>query len=223
MRTSRYDVDPSAPLFFLSYSRASTRTVARDPDRRVMELFSDLSENVSELVGGLPGEDPGFVDHATVGGTRWSAELFRAASTCQVFVPLISARLLSSTWCGMEWDLFARRRVVRISDGEVSDAGILPVLWTPTDDYASAPPVVKDIQLFTPVGLPDPQMAATYRREGLLGLRMVGADSVYNAIVWRLAQAIVEIARRHHVERLDPIPTSTDHLRNIFLAGREVD
>jgi hypothetical protein len=217
-----FESSSGAPVFFLSFRHARTGQLTEkgDPDQPVMELFDALSDNVSELLGRLPGEDAGFVDRSMAGGQRWTRELFRAASSCQVFVPLVSPRLLQSAWCGMEWGLFAQRKVARIGGGEPTETGILPVTWIPTD-HNTVPKVIADVLPFMPNGLPD-GTASAYTREGLLGMRKLGADVAYNAIVWRLAQRIVEISRSHHVVPRKRIPRGPAHLRNVFLSAKKV-
>lgn len=223
--TSEHEVDSRGPVFFLSYrhSRFQHTTGIREPNRFVMEFFDDLSDNVSELLGRLSGEDAGFMDRLLEGGQRWTPELFQAASTCQIFVPLISPGLLRSEWCGMEWDLFSRRKVFRRGgDGPTTETCILPVVWIPTD-HSTLPTVMRGIQRFAPVGLPNINVATMYVRDGLFGLRQMGEDAAYRAVVWRLAQRIADLTRTHRVGPLEPFPTSTDDLRDVFQERTEVD
>jgi hypothetical protein len=179
-----------------------------------MRLFDELSDHVSELVGRPTGADPGFMDRALDGGERWTRELLTAAGTCQVFIPLISKPYVDSEWCGTEWDAFSRRRIVRRADGSTDhETGIVPVTWAPTD-AESLPAVVRDIQRFSPGGMPDPDIAAQYQHEGVYGLLTMGLEAAYRAVVWRLAQRVVAIHRSHWVERR--VPNGTHQLRNVF-------
>lgn len=213
----RHD-DRDAPLFFLSYAHAAehrkTPTAPRDANAKVRQLFRDLSDHVSELVGRPAGSDPGFMDSTMGGGQRWTPELLDAAGRCQVFVPLISRSLLGSAWCGMEWDAFSRRRIVK-RDGVSPDneTGIVPVTWSPTG--ADPPPtVVRDIQRFYPANLPDADIAAQYQQEGLYGLLVMRMEAAYQAVVWRLALHIVGL---HNRQRVEPLVASGPHeLRNVF-------
>lgn len=217
MASGEYEVDSHAPVFFLSYGRAAWPHVGpvRELNRYVLELFDELSAHVGELVGRLPGADPGFMDRTLPGGERSTEELFQAAATCQVFVPLISSSLVHSEWCAMEWDVFSRRKVLRRNGRRDLETAILPVVWTPTQ-VADLPAVIRSVQLFSPSRLPNPDYAAQYFEDGLYGLRTMGLGDAYRAVVWRLARRIVEIHYTHLVEPLEPIPTDTDGLRKDF-------
>jgi hypothetical protein len=46
------------------------------------------------------------------------------------------------------------------------------------------------------------------------GLLALGHEAAYRAVVWRLAQRVVQLHRSHWVAPL--IPTSTQELRNVF-------
>jgi hypothetical protein len=217
-----YEVDSRAPVFFLSYGRSAWPRVGRvrELNRYVMELFDELSVHVGELLGREPGADPGFMDRTLPGGERSTEELLHAAATCQVFVPLISSSLVRSEWCAMEWDVFSRRRVVRRDQRRDLDTAILPVVWTPIP-VAELPAVIRNVQLFSPTRLPDPDYAAQYFEEGLYGLRTMGLDEAYRAVVWRLARRVVEIHYTHLVHPLDPVPTGTEGLRKDFAKMEE--
>lgn len=211
--------DPDAPLFFLSYAHAAehrkTPAAPREANVKVQQFFLDLSEHVSELVGRPAGADPGFMDSTMGGGQRWSTELLDAAGRCQVFVPLISPSLLGSAWCGMEWDAFSRRQIVKHRAGSADhETGIVPVTWSPPDPNLPLPKVIREIQRFTPAKLPDPGIAAQYQREGVYGLLAMRMEAAYQAVVWRLAQHIVSIHHRQWVEPL--IPRGPHELRNVF-------
>jgi hypothetical protein len=141
--------------------------------------------------------------------------LLTAAGTCQVFIPLISPRLLYSEWCAMEWDAFSRRTVVRREDRRSDhETAIVPITWSPTGPV-ELPPVVRDVQRFYPAGMRDLDIAALYQREGVYGLLELGAETAYRAVVWRLAQRVVATHRSHWVEPL--IPAGVDGLRKVFM------
>lgn len=214
-----YDLDPQAPLFFVSHSRATVGMGQQDPDRYVVDFFEELSMNVALLFGRDAGNDPGFMDKWSLhGGRRWTGELLTAVGTCQVFIPLISMPLVQSVWCGREWDGFSRRRVFNQQSGNPDhETAIVPLLWSPVPSHR-VPAVVHEVQLFSPVGLPDSAVAVNYRREGLYGLRMLGMDSAYKAVIWQLAKRVVEIVGSHWVEPVkvdDP-----DDLQNVFAEVR---
>ncbi|MEU8183048.1 TIR-like protein FxsC [Micromonospora sp. NPDC049047] len=203
-----------APLFFLSHSRAPVGRATGKPAEYLSRFFEDLTVHVSELVGPVTGVDAGFLDSTIAGGERWSPELLEAAGTCQVFVPLLSSALLSSEWCGREWDLFSRRRILpRHGAASAHETAIVPVTWSPTNG-AALPRVLRDIQRFSPTAMPDPDIAVHYQRDGVYGLLTMQWESAYRAVVWRLAQRIVAIHRSYLVEPW--VPASVDELCNRF-------
>jgi len=212
-----HNADSDAPVFFVSYAHFPENHGQAGPHGRyIMEFFDAVSDNVSQLLGLRTGDYPGFLDRtALTGGQRWTRELFLAGSTCEVFVPLVSPGLVNSEWCGMEWDMVARRTVVRRQGGEpVSATGMLPVVWIRTE-FDELPPAVGAVQFFTPAGLP-PGHLAMYQNEGLFGMRQLGENAAYNAVVWRLAQDIVKVRRTYRVLPLDPVPENTGCLDNAF-------
>jgi hypothetical protein len=202
-----FDVEPHAPLFFVSYARTRAADL-------ILEFFRDLSNHVQELVGRTAGADPGFLDRSMAGGQRWAPEVLRAVGTCQVFVPLISPSLFESKWCAYEWDAFSQRKVLnRATRAPDLETAILPVIWS-LPDSTQEPTVVRWIQRFSPSGLPDSTVASLYEREGIYGLRSLNMDSAYRAVVWRLAQRIAGLYRSHFVTPM----TFADigQLRNVF-------
>jgi TIR domain len=199
------DVDRPAPLFFVSY--AHTRA-----SHLIGRFFEDLSGHVQELIGRAPGDDPGFLDSSMAGGRRWAPELLHAVATCQVFVPLLSASLFESTWCGYEWYAFSQRRVINRRSGRPDrETAIVPVVWVPHGTKRE-PPVIGQIQRFTPTGLPE-DVIKKYQSEGIYGLSFVDTNA-YRAVVWKLAQRVVGLHLSYRVEHA-PIPDETQ-LRNAF-------
>ncbi|MBU2665595.1 hypothetical protein KOI35_18965 [Actinoplanes bogorensis] len=209
--------DPAAPVFFLSYWRPDPPKHGagppREPNRFVMQFFDELSENVNNLIGSMPGRDPGFLDVARGGGELWERQLLHAAGTSQVLISLLSTPYLTgSEWCAREWDLFTRRRVrPRHDHAQLYETAVVPVLWTPLG--TPLPPVVSDVNMFVPTRLRD-DFRADYQSEGLLGLLRTGRQVVYEAIVWRIAQRVVDI---HHNYWVEPLRlTGSDDLRTDF-------
>lgn len=209
-------VHSRAPLFFLSYAHAAwqrSQGARSEPYQRIAEFFDDLSENVAQLIARPPGADPGFMDRAIPGGSRWTPELLEAVGNCQVFVALLSDPYVSSTWCGMEWYAFSQRTVIsRAGDGAGHQTGIIPVIWTPVPE-ARLPKVVREVQRFSPRGLPDMNIPARYEADGVFGVRNIGLDTYYQGVVWRLAQRIAEFHFGHVVE---PRVMRERDLRDIF-------
>ena len=204
------EVRPRAPLFFLSYAHAMHRD---EPNQRVVKFFEDLSEDVAELVARPAGSDPGFIDRSMAGGARWSSELLQAIGTCKVFVALLSDPYVTSSWCGMEWYAFSRREVTRNSGARSGhETGIIPVLWTPVPDHR-LPRVVDAVQRFSPRGLPDVNIPVRYATEGVYGLMRMGHETIYQGVVWRLAQSIAEF---HFGYEVAPLVLGQDDLHDIF-------
>jgi hypothetical protein len=202
------DEDPRAPLFFLSYAHST-----QGQQSRFIRFFEDLSENVAELVSRSAGSDPGYMDRSMGGGNRWAPELLEAIGTCQVFVALLSAPYFKSTWCSMEWFAFSQRRVIRYSgDGTEHQTAVVPVVWAAPLPHGQAPAVVLDVQLFSPSGLPNADIAGQYQAEGVVGLLQTQVE-LYQAVVWRLAQRIASI---YYSYRVEPRVFRQQELRDIF-------
>lgn len=211
-------LDPLNPLFFLSYKRSSWRGHSQgrpqERDRLVAEFFDELSENVAELVSRPTGADPGFIDREIPDGGEWTSELLWAVGSCQVFLPLLSEPYLKSEWCGKEWYAFSQREVISVSSSALHhQTAIIPVVWAPLAQDTAIPAPVAAVQRFVPSGLPDPDIAELYRREGLFGLMKTDQDGAYRTAVWRLAQRVVEVHRHHHVR---PRAFRPEELRNAF-------
>jgi transcriptional regulator with XRE-family HTH domain len=207
--------EPRGPLFYLSYSLQAGREseVRGTPIRRIGKFFEDLSENVAQLSGLPAGQDPGYMARSFPDGRGWPAELLAGLGTCQVFVPLLSRPYFSSTQCGMEWYAFTQRRVVsRTSGRRGGQAAIIPVIWAPARE-SDMPAAVRSIQWFSPNSQPDADLGNTYQRNGVAGLLQMRMDAAYGAVVWQLAQRIVEIADNLYVES---VSLSQDNLRDVF-------
>jgi hypothetical protein len=79
------------------------------------------------------------------------------------------------------------------------------------------PPMVAEVNRFTPTGLPDDRYNALYQDNGILGLLRTGQDGVYDAVVWKLA---MHIQRIHHFYEVEAsVLSSVDGLRTTF--GKE--
>ncbi|MGK5442481.1 TIR-like protein FxsC [Micromonospora sp. URMC 105] len=218
MSEEEFRVDPSAPVFFLSYARTKNRVAAppRDTNHRVFQLFVDLSDHVVELLGLPPGRPAGFMDRVIDGGQLWTEDLAFATGHSQVFIPLISPQYLNSAWCAREWDAFARRPF-RLRPGAVASPGetpIIPVNWSVVERHR-VPPVVSQRQMFTPTRLPS-DIAPQYHDEGIYGLLSLGKNGkdAYDAVVWRLAQRVARAYHTHWVQA--QVPADMQQLRATF-------
>jgi len=200
------------PLFFLSYARAWPRP-SREANRHAIRFFDDLSENVSALVSRSAGEEPGFIDRSIQPGSRWTPELLHSLGTCQVFVALVAAPYLTSSWCGMEWCGFAQRPVLpRRAAASDKQTAILPVIWAPYPDDRT-PAVVAEVQRFSPPQLPAIELTAKYEQHGILGLMQMQRKHSYSGVVWELAKAIANLQDNHWVE---PRELRHEELHDVF-------
>lgn len=195
-------LDATAPLFFLSYARATRLREGpikqHDPNLRVKQLFTDLSYHVKNLVYHETGADPGFMDQAMSGGEQWRPELLRAVGTCEVFVALLSPAYMRSEYCAVEWNAFISRPVHR-RDQALHETSVIPVVWIPSR-HGTVPAAVNKIQRFAPKRLPNDDLAHQYADEGLHGLLTLGVEGT-DGIILRLAQHIVDLAWNNRVER----------------------
>jgi TIR domain len=208
--------DRGAPLFFVSHANArnadtgTPATVSKDP---FATFFTDLSENVSQLVYRPTGADPGFIDRRMRTGVRWEQEILTAVGTCQVLIALVSDPYAHRPWCGKEWDAFTRRRTWRRADRLLVEAQcVIPVIWAPSPDE-SRPKAIATRQLFVPDRLRNARIGEQYVAEGIFGLLRVDPEA-YEVTVWRLAQEIQERVFSYWVE--PSIPTDIGALRNLF-------
>jgi hypothetical protein len=90
--------DPAAPIFFLSYWRpkpAQGVGPPREATRFVTRFFDDLTADVNDLIGSVPGRDPGFLDVAGDGGVLWRRRLLHAVGTCHVLATGYAGRGLT--------------------------------------------------------------------------------------------------------------------------------
>lgn len=210
-------LDARKPLFFISHASPAPANqgpgiTRRERDYLIARFFDDLSENVAELVSRPAGSDPGFIDRGMPGGTRWTDELLEAVSSCQVFISMLSPRYFLSELCGMEWDAFSRRTVIRRSRQRARRSCITPVIWAPFHNE-QVPSVIREVERFVPTSLPDRETGSQYEKSGIYGLLRLKQESDYAAIVWQLA---LHIADLHHEYRVEPLAETRD-LRNAFL------
>jgi hypothetical protein len=193
--TAQLSPDPRTHIFFLSYARSRPARKSGQPSTAsvaVRRFFVNLCEDVAQLLPLRPGHAPGFMDTTLEAGEVWSDELLLAAARCHVFVPLLSPGYIwRSTWCAMEWDLFAAREVRRRADDKPSKStAIIPVLWVPISDRM--PTKISQIQLFTPPEVPG-RADTLYEQHGVFGLFRLGLFDDLGAVSWTLAQQIVSV------------------------------
>jgi FxsC-like protein len=143
------------PYFFFSYAHG-------DDDDYFNKFYKDLSKEVAAVTA-RDKADVGFRDVSRIGlGQPWRSELVQALRTCECFVPLLSPRLLASSYCGKEWQLFQGR----LRDSQPPAAGhpsrLLPVVWRPLG--GDLPEVIRDHQRT------HGSLGAVYADKGLLTL-----------------------------------------------------
>ena len=179
----------------------------------IERLFSDLSENVTELLGLRMGAPAGFMDRSMRPGTLWTEELLHAVGTCQILVALLSPRYLTSEWCGMEWHAFAQRTVDRSGASASGRQGcIIPVVWIPLSGEQLPRQVSAEMQ-FSPKNRPDPQAVTEYQDGGVFGLMRTQQEACYQIVVWQLSQEINHIYRS---QRLKHRKFKREDLSNVF-------
>jgi TIR domain len=189
--------------FFVSYARARDGSgnpdVPHVSDQMTRKFFADLAENVGQLISMTAGADVGYMDVGMQGGMNWPDELLHATGTCQVLIALLSARYLSSEWCGKEWCAFSRRTRQSLPGVPATprQGHIIPVIWAPLQ-LAGPPPVSKEM-VFLPTGHPNPDLPAEYKKNGIFGLLRTGQMDSYQIIVWQLAMLISKV---YHSQRL---------------------
>jgi TIR domain len=204
-----------SPLFFLSYAlppgarEGEAQTASM---QRIVQFFNDLSDNVAQLTSRPVGWTPGYMPKFR-GGSHWSDDLLEGLSTCQTFVPLLSAPYFSSIWCGMEWYAFSQRTIISVVDDRPGgQSAIIPVLWAPVSGE-DIPAVVRSLQRFSPGNLPDASLNGIYQENGVAGLLHMRMDAAYHTLVWQLAKRIVQLADNIRVE---PRRFLQSDLHNVF-------
>jgi TIR domain-containing protein len=202
------EIDPRAPVFFLSYSRGQNSEIVP----YVVKLFDDLVGWLSVLVARRPGEDYGFIDKSMRGGEVWESQLADAVGKCQVFVALIGVPYFNSVWCGREWYAFTRRTVTKRRDTTRISSAIVPVIWAP-DLSGVRHAEVEKVQRFSP----GPAYESLYLERGIFGLMRSRRTDEYEEIVWRLANWIAET---FYTFRVDPLVVEARDLRNPFHEGQ---
>jgi hypothetical protein len=138
----RPDVNGSevSPYFFLSCVRADY-----DDDESLKRFFDNLCKTVAAEVGRNE-DDVAFRDITNIGlGGEWAPRLIHALSTCQCFVPVLTPRLINSSFCGYEWQAFQNRLNTAQPPASGRPSRLLPILWRPFD-LESSPQVIKDHQ-----------------------------------------------------------------------------
>lgn len=191
-----------SPLFFVSHARTARRVLATEtPDPHVTRFYVDLCQNVDALVGPPIGVDLGYVDQSMNVGEQWEPQLDDALNTCQSFVALLSPSFGRSEYCLREWQRFERRPVITRRGFGHSDreTAIVPVVWVPFR-INELPPRLRGVQHFSPDGLPRPEIAALYKKFGILGLLQTMQEDTYLSVMWMLARRVATICNEHQVE-----------------------
>lgn len=212
-------LDPVAPVFFMShanvYDLKDGGEGADEPNTLFSTFFSDLSQDLNQLVARRTGADPGFIDRDKLrAGSPWEPDILQAIGTCQVLIALVSASFSKSKWCGKEWDAFTRRRTWSRKDGALmpNPKCAVPVLWTvgQQEDY---PQIVMKHHQFRPRPTLKLPLDKLYLAEGVYGLHQIEQEA-YRATVWRLAQEIEHRVSEYWVE--PSIPADSNSLTDVF-------
>lgn len=206
------EINPLAPVFFLSYTRGETPQLARphDVDHLVLRLFNDLVDLLNPLIARRAGAEYGFIDRNLRGGHHWEPNLLYALGCSQVFVALTSAPYFASEYCGKEWDGFSRRAIGHLQQGATRfDSAIVPVVWAPNLS-GREPGVARGLQRFTP-GPGYHEQA--YFENGIYGLLVTGREDEYKEVTWRLAR---HIANTFYSCRVETAELEEKTLRDVF-------
>ncbi|WP_433789140.1 TIR-like protein FxsC [Actinoplanes sp. CA-252034] len=177
--------------FFLSYAKSAPGTSPghRDTDIWVRNCFDDLSAAVARLVGADP-VTVGFVDDLLAPGATSKATIAERLGRAEVFVPLYSPGYFLKSWPIRERAVFLDR-LGRAFPGEpeTARARVIPVLWLPVTD----PGQEAEASAALPLGAGIPE----YAENGLRALgRLTAYRHLYDRIIDRLAQRIVEVTKR---------------------------
>lgn len=195
---------PSRPLFFLSYTRSRPENDEAgqsedDEDRHVIEFYRDLCRHIRQLTYIEPGVSPGYFDRAMQTSVQWPDQVQIALATCQTFVALYKPGYFQSKWCGREWAAFEARQERTRPPGSVAHDAIIPVLWVEEKRLPNPlPDAARSIQYS------DLRTPATYRREGVYGLRESGYDTDYRKTTLAIARLIVDVAETMRIPPCSP-------------------
>ncbi|MGI5236859.1 TIR-like protein FxsC [Dactylosporangium sp. CA-139066] len=202
------DLDPAAPVFFVSYARPrSPQPAAPTVSNRVVNFFHELSLHLNNLVYREAGADPGYLDVSQDDTGDYPSRSLEALGSCQVFVPLLSPAYPRSRWCALEWNAFTSRAVrSRENESPTRSTSILPVLWTSTlSNFSQMPDAIRNIQFFYPSRVGRSGNSQQYTEDGLYGMLASNAPGT-DEVIFRLAQRIVEIYQSNHVGPLTTDP-----------------
>jgi hypothetical protein len=203
--------------FFLSYARTPTITpdfgAALAPDQRVQQFFAELYVNVSQLISLPVGVEPGFMDRTMRGGVRWTQELLQTLGTCQIIIPLLSPRYLTSEWCGMECHAFMQRTLQREGQsGSQNQECIIPLIWVPLQ--GGEPPEPLDAGIVFSPGSPD--VERNYHADGVFGMLQQNQETEWKVVAWQLAKHIAHVYSNQYLEHKE---FKLEDLRTIFGGG----
>jgi FxsC-like protein len=219
------------PYFFLSYAHD-------DADSYFIKFYEDLCNEVAAVTTrDKAGVD--FRDSSGIGlGRQWRAELIEALRTCECFVPLLSPRLLASSYCGKEWQLFQDRLGASQPPGAGRPSRLLPVLWRPLE--RDPPEVFREYQRT------HGSLGAVYAEKGLLTLVKLKKfqDDYYEflssfAAMMKDAVAAAELPPSEGIVDIEstpdafrpapaqlsqgPVESAVDHVLLVIAAGTESD
>lgn len=182
------DLALASSYFFVSYAHSPplAGTLQADPDRWVLQFFSDLTESVERLAG-KPRLAPGLFDQTISLSSGWKASLRQALSAAEVFVPLLSPGYYTRSWPGREWSCFDQRLARAGLDSDEREQRFEPVLWIPLPSNQDGPGLRRALAR----GSGEP----AYAENGLRAmLRLPPYLDSYRRIVGRLAERIVYLA-----------------------------
>lgn len=207
------EIDPLAPVFFLSYTRGESAQLTRqhDVDHLVLRLYDDLVDFLVPLIPRDPGAEYGFIDRKLRGGHTWEPNLLYALGRSQVFVALTSVPYFASEYCGKEWGAFSRRGISHRLEGATQfDSAIVPVVWAPNLS-GQEPKVASALQRFTPGPRWHEELYLERGFHGLLTHKKY--EDEYKEVTWRLAR---HIANTFFNCRVETVELDEPTLRDVF-------
>ena len=194
--------DPrKAPPFMLSYARPRSGTGADLGP--IKKFFDDLGEEIGYIAPGFKQAEAAGFDQEMPLGVEWQRRLAYYLAHCRVLVPLLSPPFFESEWCGKEWWVFSRRRVVTRPPLRDDEQAVVPVIWVPVPSGAMHP-------LAQRLQYANRYLPASYSRDGMLALsRRDGSDPDYRMTVNHIATRISEVMEHSTVELGRPVNLKT--------------
>jgi FxsC-like protein len=181
--------------FFLSYTRANN-------DAFLKRFFEELSQAIRDKRG-LPSKAVvGYFDQQELElGEDWEPLLVDALQTASVVVAVASPGYFKSDYCGKEWAVFRERITAGLAPGQPMPPLLKPVVWIPFRTSDLSPAVTQGQFTFG-----DPAAIQNERGFKYLLKNLQAHEVLFNDLIDKLAQEIVDAADQHQVPPLAAVP-----------------